>query len=483
VPLADKLAVVQRLAGFITDDVLLALSADKPFWFGKSLSNPIQVNSYTELFTEISDVSGKVLAQRHSFLGLLAASRVSANGRHLVVCGGVYDTTTGEALVVPRGQTVPPEMSQFTEDGRFGSFPDARSSYVFDLAADKRIVINANADSDTGKVDFSFLKDIETWIAMDLARRIVVLRKSDASLDAELLRRWCQVVTRGKLDESGRFNGLDEATWERERLELARRLDMSPNAQSLRSAVRDPHYWLRQEINSSSAPLPLLDRLVAAEPTWPNYAQRAAAHEKERHWNLAIRDELEAARLAGDRYWLGGSRITGYDVAFRVVQTPDQPREQYESALKWVNARIQADVEQGIWRSAGSVGSLPRTLIPGIALRLGRHADALAALRGGDVPLLTRVSGLLMSPWNLLTMVDQAARNPAGGAGPLFHQFRLDPVDLLVRAMCHHHLGHPKEAQACLHQARAILAKSEKGTDAVGFLHEAESLIEGKPGP
>ena len=30
-----------------------------------------------------------------------------------------------------------------------------------------------------------------------------------------------------------------------------------------------------------------------------------------------------------------------------------------------------------------------------------------------------------------------------------FTQF--DPFDLTVRAMCHHHLGQPKEAAACLH--------------------------------
>jgi hypothetical protein len=100
-------------------------------------------------------------------------------------------------------------------------------------------------------------------------------------------------------------------------------------------------YWLRQEIQGSSAPLALLDRLVAAEPTWPNYAQRAAAHEKEQHWDLAMRDELEAARLAGDRFWLGGSQIKGDavtnkgdELAFRVVQRPDRPREQYELVLR-----------------------------------------------------------------------------------------------------------------------------------------------------
>jgi hypothetical protein len=37
--------------------------------------------------------------------------------------------------------------------------------------------------------------------------------------------------------------------------------------------------------------------------------------------------------------------------------------------------------------------------------------------------------------------------------------FYPDPVDLAVRAMCNHHLGHSKEAKACLHEVRFIATR------------------------
>jgi hypothetical protein len=101
------------------------------------------------------------------------------------------------------------------------------------------------------------------------------------------------------LDQGGRYSEIDEATWENQRQELARDLDANPDASVLRPAAADRLYWLREEIKQSKSPLPLYDRLVAAEPTWQNYSGRAKAHFDAEHWDLAARDELEAARLGG----------------------------------------------------------------------------------------------------------------------------------------------------------------------------------------
>jgi hypothetical protein len=151
----------------------------------------------------------------------------------------------------------------------------------------------------------------------------------------------------------------------------------------------------------------------------------------------------------------------------------------------------------GTWLFVTSALSPPKTVIPGIALlRLGRYEDALATLSRGDVPLITHVGGLLMSPWNVPALMTLGNNNAGwfsggkeffvpGGLDPFY-----DPIDLLARTICHHHLGHPKEALACLQQARGIIAKIGNSADAVQFLadavqflHEAEALIGGKLRP
>jgi hypothetical protein len=60
-----------------------------------------------------------------------------------------------------------------------------------------------------------------------------------------------------------------------------------------------------------------------------------------------------------------------------------------------------------------------------------------------------------------------------------------DPVNILVRAMCHHHLSQPKQAKASLQLARDVLGPNEKhiSPDQLAVLREAESLIGGKERP
>lgn len=327
------------------------------------------------------------------------------------------------------------------------------------------------------RADVRFLKDLETWVALGADKQtVLLLRKADAALDAELLQKWCQVITRGKLDESGQFGKFDEATWEQARLELTHLLDANPNSQSLRSAVTDSLYWLRQEIKDSSAPLPLLDRLVAAEPNWPNYSQRSAAHANLGHWDLAIRDELEAGRLAGNRYWL---RHSDWTLGGRLVQAPGHPREHYELALRWTEARIRAGINDE--RALFLVGYAEK-VTNGLALfRLGRYSDALATLRKRDVRKLTHVAGMLMSPWNVLYYYPAQPPGNFGSATPplTMDLFTFDPVDLTVRAMCHHHLGQPQEAGASLQQVRRLVGK-DSTPEQRALLSEAEALIERK---
>jgi WD40 repeat protein len=404
------------------------------------------------------------------------ATKVSLNDRLLAVGSHVYSATTGGRLSLPRGRKFQPELKQFADDGRFVAGSD---SYLVDLTADKRIDF---------KSDGRFLKSHETWLALDSDHRILLLRKADALLGAELLQKWCQVVARGKLDENGRFSKFDEANWEKARMELAQLLDSTANAQSLRAAVTDRLYWLRQEIKAveekdAPAAISLLDRLIAAEPLWPNYSKRAGVHTMLQQFDLAMRDELAAARLAGERYWFAGSSNADWWLGAQLVKATGRPAEQYELVLRWVDAQVRAGVAVASEIDASQYQPRPG-VIAGVALfRLGRYADALAKLHTNDIPMISECVGMLMSPWNDKIVVTINTPKHVYLGSRVVEYF--DPVDLLERAMCHHHLGHPTEAKACLDQARGIL--SHQGPDINGeqrgFLREAESLIMGKPRP
>ena len=356
------------------------------------------------------------------------------------------------------------KLSQFSEDGRFAVFP---GNFVADLAVEKKIGFDSESR---------------------------LLTKQNASLSADLLQKWCRVITRGRLDQDGRYSEFDEATWENQRQELVRDLDANPDASVLRPAAADRLYWLREEIKQSKSPLPLYDRLVAAEPTWRNYSGRAKVHFDAEHWDLAARDELEAARLRGDRYWRDGDPFTHPDsnlwtIGNHLVEAPGRPREQYELALRWAEAKSRAGVvNHKHIRQAAQESS--RQIISLAQFRLGRYADALAGLRQNDVPKLSQVAGALMSPWNLLTFIERKNGGRCSAPAPasaeqwqITREFTIDPMDLAVRAMCHHHLGRPKEAETCLRMTRDLLGEKGGSVEQRALLREAESLIEGKTKP
>ena len=390
----------------------------------------------------------------------------------------VHDSRTGKRLMLLPGRKFLPELRQFAEDGRFAFLAE---NPIVDLVLEKTIKFKASG----------YLKNQETWISLgdgiSRVRSISLLRKADASLDAQLLKKWCQVVVRGKLDEVGQFAKFDEATWEKARVELAAQLELNPGASILRSATTDRLYWLREEIKESKEPLPLHDRLVAAEPIWPNYRDRASIHDGLGHWELAIRDELEAARLTGERYWLCGNSLTDWTVGAQLARIPGRPVEQYELALQWAEARRMAGVVDLSNMSNLCPSHNPSSYIVGLAqYRLGRYRDALATLAKRDKRLISDVAAILMSPWNELVFSEDTHPAPGpgapGGRTPLLWRY-FDPTDLAVRAMCHHQLGDPKAAEDCLRMARIMLGKEGGLPEQRALLREAEALIEGKAKP
>ncbi len=367
----------------------------------------------------------------------------------------LYDIRNGQRLLLPAGRKFHPELSQFSEEGRYAIFPDG---LIADLAVEKKI----GFDSD-GRF----------------------LTKQNASLNADLLQKWCGVITRGRLDQGGRYSAIDEATWENLRQELARDLEANPEASALRPAAAGRLYWLREEIKQSKSPLLLYDRLVAAEPTWRNYSGRAQAQFNAEHWDLAARDELEAARLRGDRYWRDGDPFTHPDrdlwtIGNHLVEVPGRPREQYELALRWAEAKSRAGVINP--KRPGPADQEPsRQLISLAQYRLGRYSDALAGLRQSDVAKLSQVACALMSPWNLLTFTEQRKENPLPFPSNKTSLERA--IGLAVRAMCHHQLGQPKEAETCLRMSRELMGKEGGSDEEQALMREAEFLIEGKGRP
>ena len=96
--------------------------------------------------------------------------RVSPNGALVAFdVNDIYDTRDGQRLSLPPGRKFNPELSQFAEDGRYAIFP---GDFVADLATEKKIGFNSGSG---------------------------FLTKQNASLNADLLQKWCRVITRGQV--------------------------------------------------------------------------------------------------------------------------------------------------------------------------------------------------------------------------------------------------------------------------------------------
>jgi tetratricopeptide (TPR) repeat protein len=130
--------------------------------------------------------------------------------------------------------------------------------------------------------------------------------------------------------------------------------------------------------------------------------------------------------------------------AWKVVKLPNAGKDAYARALPEAEVAV---------RLAPKVGYILNTL--GVAqYRVGRYADALATL----------------------TKSEKLNLNDA--------RMGLQPGDLAFLAMAQQQLGKKDEAKATLGRLREVMKQPNRAKDAeaVGFLREAEELIEGKAG-
>lgn len=219
----------------------------------------------------------------------------------------------------------------------------------------------------------------------------------------------------------------------------------------------DRLHWLKRQYKQSeddpAKALPLLDRLVAAQPArW--YVARGDANNRLGRWAAAV-----------DDYLAGKADIRS--IALNWARYPGPPAERHRAALRLAEAARQAD--PGNWETANVLG---------MALyRAGRDREAVRALtEAGHLYRLGQharhyVSRVLLSPWAGLAADPTATDHP---------------FNLAFLAMAHHRLGEADLARARLadlREATAYLQFGDEDTEPRTLLKEVEAALAAPPAP
>jgi tetratricopeptide (TPR) repeat protein len=362
----------------------------------------------------------------------------------------VVRVTTGERIVPPTGRRFPDEARQFATAQRLLVIHNRIIDLPTELevGAEYRSFEPVSYDRDgVGWFEWSNysgggLKDLQAFPI------------EPSAVDPVLLELWLKVVLRGELNRSGEYEPWDEATWEERRQELSRHSLQLGKLEFPGQIATHRNYWLREEVDA--APdlaglneeqrqkwLSLGDRLIGIEPTWKTYQRRAQMHRQVDHPLDALRDELAAARLGGDYFWL--SYAATPDPATEIANSKRRPAADYELALEWCDERcrvIPAGKENGLLR-------------PLLLKRLGRDAEANADLQA-TVEIFRRVAeaeGSTPSDWYQLTQLDLSASDR--------EQFRSDLAAMGTR------FAHPdtetaaRILYACVHVPEAMPAPED----------------------
>ena len=191
----------------------------------------------------------------------------------------------------------------------------------------------------------------------------------------------------------------DERKWDGQRQALIR-ADSEQRNIFFDPVLRDPHFWLRQEVEypshkPGSNPVEglfkkrsLQVRLIAAEPKLENYAYRATFHSGSKQYDLAIRDAFEAGQRAG--VWVDPFSWPA-DPASLISNQAGLPQEHYELAIRWEKSRGEPRVAMRIWvsfpRVSTASGDTP-TLSPSCETRKSRVSQPKSP--GWSSPALPR---------------------------------------------------------------------------------------------
>lgn len=297
--------------------------------------------------------------------------------------GDIYDLAADERLVPPPGQRYHPAVRRLNQ-GRRLLFNQGLGlgSPVIDLDTEKIIA----PAGDYRNVSFGEVAGTAVGILVPAPKIDVTPR---------LLELWVQVTVRGQLGADGRFSPSDESTWEGKQQELAAHGRPVGTFPFPGEVARDRLYWLRKQIDESSAgreELPLLERLVTAEPTSRQYLRLAKARFRSGQVEPAIRDLITAERLADPVIWKAGASELVWleDLAWEVVRRPDSTIEAY----RYVYDKASL-IRFEVWRSGVKEpsGNFWRAWA---AYRLGLYAEAVAQASQEDVQRVQECAAALV---------------------------------------------------------------------------------------
>ena len=273
-----------------------------------------------------------ILGARVGATDLLKFAPHAANGSlALTTDGEVYELVSGQRIVPAIGRRFADEARVFAINRRWLQTRDG----VFDLDVDRPL---QGGDQlvriGTAGVGWT-LSDSEFW---PLPEEMDDIETKDVIL-------WSELLACGRLDESDQFYGLTEAEWESRRRQFAASMARPGKFQFPGLDVNDRLYWLRNECRRNAA---LLDRLIAEEPVFRNYIDRAEHRRTLGDIVGSLNDQLEARSIAGPAAWRSISGSSAIEMAFQ----PGRPRSDYELLLQWLDRRRADGVhgEQDILR-------------------------------------------------------------------------------------------------------------------------------------
>jgi tetratricopeptide (TPR) repeat protein len=315
----------------------------------------------------------------------------------------VVRVTTGERIVPPTGRRFPDEARPFATAQRL-------------LVAQNRI-IELPTELEVGAEYRSFEpvsygRDGVGWFEWSNysgggLKDLQAFPLEPSAIDPVVLELWLKVVLRGELNEKGEFQPWDEATWEPHREVLSRHSLRRGEFAFPGTLATDPNYWLREEVDSAKNLtdqteaqrqrwLLLADRLIGTEPTWTAYNERAKMYRALQRPLEALRDELAAARLGGDYYWL--ICVPSDAAALELANSKGRPAADYELALEWWRERARAIPV-----------SADEALLPLVLLkRLGRESEQITDLQAALklVRAVAEADGGGSWDWYRLTQLD-----------------------------------------------------------------------------
>jgi hypothetical protein len=420
--------------------------------------------------------------------------------------GRLFDRTSGKQRAVPAGRRFSDDLARFATEGRF--FVSVSTSIVLPASAlgpgykTERSLIDLRTEKAIGKTnasegDLRHVPDRKTFVAVSWpSPRYIPI--PDTPLDAEVARLFAEVVTCQELDPAGNLRPLDEAEWEERRERLTERLREHPASFLVDRLAADRWHWLRRKLagaKTDAERFKYLDRLIAVEPTWKNYEQRAQVHYFGYYpWDSqeprkvpdeaasrkfaaeAARDLLEAGNRAGPGYWHQFHYYTNNgpeNWLFRLAEGLTRPNnatsDQYDLGLQLAEALHTANPDD----------RYRRRILAKALYRVGRYAEALPLLpqREWERHCISQFGQLFLSPWNAALVEKEVDVN----------DYRI-LEEMAYLAMTYHRLGHPDQAQAVLAHLRTLGTWANFpsrlfhtiGNWYPDLLREAKALIEGK---